>query len=234
MRENSFGKSALVTCFSDLFAYVCHFQRTLAVAMPAVEEVRARVQTLLAESEQKARELGFSEDEIKLAKFAVCAWIDELMMNVNWPHREAWKRNLLQTEYFKTTNAGEEFFHHLNRLRPEQNDVREVFYLCLCLGFRGRYCHPGDELIISQLKQAQLNFLIGAQKGDFRTRVLIPDAYPPEDEASSLLLAEKEKKVSREMMILAAAPAFLFLILFIVYTFVLKGRVDDILGPLLG
>ena len=84
------------------------------------------------------------------------------------------------------------------------------------------------------MKQAQLNFLVGAQRGDFRTRVLIPDAYPPDDEASSLLLAEKEKKVSKEMMILAAAPAFLFLILFIVYTFVLKGRVDDILGPLLG
>ncbi len=227
-------KGVYVSCFSDLFAYICRFQKILSTSAPGVDEVRARVQTLLTEGEQKCKELSLPDGDIRLAKFALCAWIDELMMNANWPHRETWKRSLLQTEYFKTTNAGEEFFEHLNHLRPDQNDVREVFYLCLCLGFRGRYCHAGDELIISQLKQAQLNFLVVGAKSDFRSRILFPDAYPPENETDALLLAEKEKKVSKEMMLLAASPAFLFLILFLVYTFVLKGRVDDILGPLLG
>ena len=84
------------------------------------------------------------------------------------------------------------------------------------------------------IKEAQLNFLRGYSKGDLTTRTLFPGAYPPSDESDSLLLAEKEKKASREMIFLAASPAILFLILFVVYVFVLKGSIEDILGPILG
>jgi type VI protein secretion system component VasF len=56
----------------------------------------------------------------------VLSWIDEMFLNSNWPQRNQWQHMMLT--YYGTLNAGEEFFRH---------DVREIYYLCLSLGFQG-------------------------------------------------------------------------------------------------
>ena len=44
----------------------------------------------------------------------------------------------------------------LERLRPEQSAVREIFYCCLGLGFRGCYClGREDELRLAQIRHTQ-------------------------------------------------------------------------------
>ena len=95
------------------------------------------------------------------ACFAVIAWADEtILKHSTWKHHAEWNALPLQLEYFQTRNAGEEFFERLERLRPEQKAIREVYYLCLGLGFSGRYfLGLEDELKLNQIRHEQARHL---------------------------------------------------------------------------
>ena len=229
------SSSPLVEAYSNLIAYICHVTRTLADNPPMPEDVRSRISNLLATGDQAAQAMGIPSADIRQARFALCAFIDELLMNKSWPGQNFWKRSLLQTQYFQTTNAGEEFFSNLNALRPEQNWVREIYYLCLCMGFKGRYCKPGDEAVLARLRGAELAAIKRPdQPGLGDPAPLFPEGYPAKDEAESLLLGKGLSGPERSQILLAAIPPGFFLILFLVYSFVLSGVSDDILGPVFG
>ena len=227
-------KGTLVDAYSELFAYVCHLKRFLTTSSVPPEEVRARIQDLLSVGDQRAKKKSAGDQDVRLVRFALCAWIDEYLINISWDGRESWKRGLLQTQYFQTTNAGEEFFSYLNSLQPDQQSVRAIYYHCLCLGFRGRYCRPGDDNIIKQLIESQLAALDNTRwHGLFDTAPLFDEGYPFEHEEPGVL-GHGSGGIDRGRILLAAGPAVCFLVLFLIYTFVLSGMAEDILGPILG
>jgi type IV/VI secretion system ImpK/VasF family protein len=89
------------------------------------------------------------------------AWADEtILKHSTWKHHHEWNALPLQLEYFQTRNAGEEFFERLERLRAEQKAVREVYYICLGLGFSGQYfLGMEDELKLNQMRHEQAKLL---------------------------------------------------------------------------
>ncbi len=57
-----------------------------------------------------------------------------------WPLKDNWADKPLQLAYFNDFAAGEEFYNRIDTLRgAKKNAVLEVYYLCLALGFRGKY-----------------------------------------------------------------------------------------------
>src|SRR5262249_38221145 len=76
------------------------------------------------------------------AKFALVAFVDELVLTNESPVREQWYKFPLQFEYFREQLAGEKFFERLDGMlgRAEMEaDVIELYYLCLLLNYKGRY-----------------------------------------------------------------------------------------------
>ncbi|RNC71728.1 MAG: DotU family type IV/VI secretion system protein [Desulfuromonadales bacterium] len=213
----------LTDCFMELLAYAIHFLRTAAVRQPPYGEVRKEIDLLLAQSESAFRRCSFSRDEYELARFAVCAWIDEAVLSSAWSEKGLWLREQLQRLHYNTTEAGEEFFDRLNALGLHQREVREVFYLCLALGFTGKYCKPGDEYQLEQVKTAQLKLLVGSSVGlpSLERTELFPEAYP----AAAPTLAPARRRLGFSPLVAAccAGPAVLFIILFLVYRFTLSG-----------
>ena len=105
-------------------------------------DLRARVHALLQETEQRATTLRYPEKQIKDVKFALAAFVDETVLNTNSPLREEWEKFPLQLEYFEEHLAGVKFFERLEGLIKEiktQADVVEIYYLCMLLGFKGKY-----------------------------------------------------------------------------------------------
>src|SRR5512134_2118281 len=135
--DGAAARGAIASCFHELLVYALLLKATCARKQPPVGEVRETLRELLNRSAQRMRALGIDPRDYDEARFAVCAWVDETILNMPWTHREEWLKSLLQSELYNTTKAGEEFFDRLNQLRPDQNHVREVYYLCLCLGFIG-------------------------------------------------------------------------------------------------
>ncbi len=225
---------SMIESYSELFAYICHLRGAISQTDLTADEVRATVENLLARGDQAAKAAGATEETLKLARFALCAWIDELLMNANWKGRDQWSRGLLQTKYFQTTNAGEEFFSYLSSLPQSERAVQEIYYLCLCLGFKGRYCQPGDEKVIGDLKDSLLSSLKSPDTpAPTGPAPLFKEGYP-QDTAEAQLLGKGPGGLDKGQIILAAAPPALFLVLFLIYIFVLKGVTNDILGPILG
>ncbi|OQY29380.1 MAG: hypothetical protein B6244_03980 [Candidatus Cloacimonetes bacterium 4572_55] len=91
--------------------------------------LRMKLNSILRNFENDAKDVSYEHEEIENAKFALISMMDE---KVNWTQQP------LQLEHFNTPNAGEEFFERMEKVRGN-SQVLEVFYLCLSLGFKGKY-----------------------------------------------------------------------------------------------
>lgn len=218
----------LSDCFIEEMAYVRGLVATLATGQPAYDEVRDEIRRLLSESGAHPSAAHFPPEAYDEARFAVCAWIDEEILASSWTERSQWLRDQLQRLHYNTTDAGEEFFRRLGRLAPDDREVREVYYLCLALGFTGRYCHPGDEPLLEQLKAAQLKLLLGdCALPSGAGAALFPEAHPRRKASGGSGLSRGQAPLATAACL--AAPLFLFLILFLIYRFTLSGVSENFL-----
>jgi len=88
----------------------------------------------------------------ELAKFAMVAWIDDMLIEAPWEGRLWWKENALEVEIFNTRERATRFYEKAQEAaRMTRRDALEVFYVCVVLGFRGLYRDPQAALLASQL-----------------------------------------------------------------------------------
>lgn len=105
-------------------------------------EMRHTVDAWLKEMEARGTQLGYKETQLQDAKFALAAFVDEAVLTGGFAVRNEWERYPLQLEYFKEQFAGIKFFERLDKLLKNAEadaDVIEVYYLCMLLGFKGKY-----------------------------------------------------------------------------------------------
>jgi type VI secretion system protein ImpK len=117
-------------------------------AVQNAEAFRAHVKDSLRAAAQDAVARGYSQEDVQLALYAMVAFIDESVMNCQQPVFSDWSRLPLQEELFGGHVAGESFFDNLQRVLSRTDftqaaDLLEVFYLCLLLGYKGRYAVSG-------------------------------------------------------------------------------------------
>ena len=212
-----------------LIVYVCFFKKNAESRQPSYEQVRADVLRLLSDSETCMKEGGFSPDDYGLARFMVCAWVDEVVLSSCWNQRNLWQREQLQRIFYNTVEAGEEAFEKLNSLGFHQSQVREVYYVCLALGFKGRFIHPGDEYLLDQLKVSNLKLLMGSSVGSLSLeRVeLFPDGYPAG--GMGIVPAKRKFRFSVPVIVALAGPLALLCILYLIYRFALGGIAENFL-----
>jgi type VI secretion system protein ImpK len=213
----------LIDCFMNLFAYVTFLGKSRSEKQSSYDQVRADIRRLITQSESCLENETVSREDYDMARFAVFAWIDETIMKSSWHEKQHWQREQLQRLYYQTADAGEIFFERLNMLGPHQRDVREVYYLCLALGFLGQYCNEGDEYLLEQLKSSNLKLLMGSSIGmpSLDKRELFPEAYPAESAEASPL--KSRRRFSPFTLICLCSPVVVYGILFLIYRFVLSN-----------
>jgi type VI secretion system protein ImpK len=120
-------------------------------AVQNADAFRAHIKDSLRRAAQEAIEFGYAQEDVQLALYAVVAFIDESILNSGQPVFADWPRQPLQEELFGGHVAGESFFDNLQRVMARTDFIRaadllEVFYLCLLLGYKGRYAVSGGDL----------------------------------------------------------------------------------------
>ena len=133
-------KKTLADISSGSLMLILQLRATNDYGDPAT--LKTRVVEMFDDFERNARSAGVDNEKIKLAKFALVAFLDETIISSGWQRKDEWLTEPLQIKLFDTFNAGEEFFTNLNSLRQRSSsnkDVLEVYYLCLTLGFKGMY-----------------------------------------------------------------------------------------------
>jgi type VI secretion system protein ImpK len=162
--------------FADLMAFVILFRSSCDKQPPEQSEVREKILALASAQEERVKAAGVSDGSFREARFAVFSWVDEMILTSAWPQRARWQHLMLS--YYNTFNAGEEFFQHLQDLPAHAHDVREIYYLCLGLGFLGQHAFGNGPSEVAKLKQS-LYRQLSAGKGDIRANYarLFPEAY---------------------------------------------------------
>lgn len=78
--------------------------------------------------------------------YALVGLADEVVLTSGWEHSPAWRQALLEERFYNSQEAGSRFFELVNNLDQAPQDVVAIFYLCLALGFSGRYAPADPEL----------------------------------------------------------------------------------------
>ena len=186
---------------------------------------RTHMRNALGSAESDAVSKGYSPDDVRLATFAMVAFLDESVLNSSNPAFAEWPRLPLQEEMFGHHMAGEIFFQNAEKLlsRPDAHntaDVLEIYLLCLLLGYQGRYSLAGLELLrpIMDTVGEKIRRIRGVPS-EFS-----PSWAPPKETVN---VSAKDVWVGRLLMI-AVTTAVAVLLLFVGYKLLLGSGVSSL------
>lgn len=131
--------------------------------------------THLRTIENKAQKLGYPSDIILAVRFYLSALIDELILNTAWGKNSEWETVNLINTFQRETHRSDRFFEILahEKKDPEKNiDVIELAYICLRLGFQGKYRQSGNLFELKKISDETYH-LIEKIRGEFSKKILL-------------------------------------------------------------
>ena len=96
----------------------------------------------LKQFENQARAREVVDEQVNTARYLLCTMLDEFVLGTPWGARSRWGQHSLLSQFYNETSGGENCFAMLQRMLEapaEYLDVLELFYLCVSLGFEGKY-----------------------------------------------------------------------------------------------
>jgi type VI secretion system protein ImpK len=131
-------------------------------------ELHERVTRELRHFERRARDGGIAMELVRPAHYALCAGIDDVVLNTPWGATSDWASHSLVVTFHPGVRSGDQFFDQLRQLRKDPDrflPTIELMYLCLSLGFMGRYRQSqadGGEL---ERLRSETHAIIAARRG---------------------------------------------------------------------
>lgn len=177
------------------------------------EQLSAEIDTLIAQARTGALKEGIELPRFQDALFPVMAWADEhISRSRAWGGDHAWQGFLLQRRYFKTALAGREFFERLEQLPSTDQDLREVYLLCLSLGFQGRYSLAANSSELANIRVGEYRTL---QQHDpelaANASELFPHAYQSSRDTGTGRRGFRRGVSTRRLMFILIPPLILLL-----------------------
>ncbi|MEE4217173.1 MAG: type IVB secretion system protein IcmH/DotU [Xanthomonadales bacterium] len=120
--------------------------------------------------EASAQRAGIETETIFTARYVLCTTVDEFVLLTPWGANSIWHNQSLLRVFHRETSGGERFFLLLKHLEkdPAKNiDLLELMYVCLALGFQGRYRVESGGAASLEAVRENLYRVIRNQRGDF-------------------------------------------------------------------
>ena len=92
--------------------------------------------------EQEARDKGVPLEQLRPAHYALCASLDDIVLNTPWGSSGTWSQRSLVSTFHQEVRSGERFFDVLKQMSDNPGrflPVIELMYICMSLGFIGQY-----------------------------------------------------------------------------------------------
>jgi type VI secretion system protein ImpK len=118
--------------------------QTLRVASPPgnVVDLRGKLIDMVKDFDAACARYNVADMERNIANYALCAVIDECVQMTPWGGSASWAQQSLLIHFHRENWGGEKFFDILNRIAgtpAKYQQLLELFYVCLALGFMGRF-----------------------------------------------------------------------------------------------
>jgi type VI secretion system protein ImpK len=180
------------------------------------EDFRVRMKQALAEVESTAARRGYAAEDVKESSFAVVAFLDEAILTAPDDNATNWVGKSLGEELYDQRSAGELFFKRLETLRANRDsqdlaEILEVFYLCLLLGYEGRFAGGarGELLQIMANLRDRIERILG------REAEFSPDRTLPEEPQQQQIVIDP---VNRQIRLFALAALVFGILCYVGFT----------------
>lgn len=120
--------------------------------------------------ESQAKAAGAAPENIIAARYVLCTLLDETAASTPWGGSGMWAKHSLLVLFHNETWGGEKFFLLLSKLaeNPTANrDLLELMYICLALGFEGRYRVIDNGRAQLEALRERLAQILGKARGEY-------------------------------------------------------------------
>lgn len=147
----------LALIFQEIITVIARL-RAGRLRFDGIQVFRNQIRSAIDAAQKDALRRGYTQEDVKVAIFAVIVFLDESILNSRSPVFADWQSKPLQFELFGTDEGGEIIFRNIDRLLGQKDseslaDLLEVHQLVLALGLRGRYSASGTTAEIGHILQ---------------------------------------------------------------------------------
>lgn len=139
--ENLFvGPDALAAAAAPLLQLMARLRNT--ANPPESGDLRERTVRQIKRFEQECRDKGVPLEQLRPAHYALCASLDDVVLNTPWGNSGSWHERSLVSTFHQEVRSGERFFDVLKQMCDNPGKflpVIKLMYLCMSLGFVGQY-----------------------------------------------------------------------------------------------
>lgn len=131
-----------------------------------VEGLRRKAVESVQAFESQARAAGVDPNDVTIARYVICTFLDSAIFQTPWGGQTVWGSRSLLLTFHNEAHGGEKFFTILDRLRQDPArylNLLELQYICLALGFQGKYRLEQNSRAVVQTVQDDLYRLIRAR-----------------------------------------------------------------------
>jgi type VI secretion system protein ImpK len=134
------GLNPLVRAASPLLLLAGRLRQSPAHA--DVAGLRRQVVDEIRRFEARARASGAAPEVVMAGRYVLCATVDEAVLSTPWGGHSEWAQQSLLVALHREAWGGQKFFEMLDRISAQADrhiDLIELQYLCLSVGFAGKY-----------------------------------------------------------------------------------------------
>lgn len=133
------GMNQLNACATPLFSLISRIRNRAQHMDP--NKLRNSVVAEIRAFENRALQAGIDAQNVKVARYAICATLDDVVLNTPWGGQSVWAQKSMVGTFHRETVGGDRFYDLLARLEKDSAtniELLEFMYQCLSLGFEGR------------------------------------------------------------------------------------------------
>lgn len=104
--------------------------------------LKDRLTSEIKRFEHRALQDGAESSQVMAARYVLCTALDEAVVTTPWGNESEWSQMSLLSSFHNETFGGEKFFQLLERLSRDpvkHLPMLELMYICMSLGFEGKY-----------------------------------------------------------------------------------------------
>mgnify|MGYP001547923498 FL=1 len=218
------GMNPLIAAANPLLNIVLQLRATLQHPDPS--DLRDYIAQNIKIFEIRARTAGVAPEKIIAARYALCTLLDETAASTPWGSG-IWAKHSLLVMFHSEAWGGEKFFQLLSKLaeNPEANrDLLEFMYVCLTLGFEGRYRVIENGKAHLDALRERLAQLLGKERGEYE-RDLSPHWQ-------AALIKRAKILALLPVWVLAALCGLIMLTAYFAFSFQLNDKSDPVFSQI--
>jgi len=130
----------LLSLSSDIFKQIDVLQNSYDIG--SLSEVRTSLIDDINYFTDASGKKGIENSQVMLARYILSTFCDELICTTYWGKDNNWANSSLLGHFYNETYGGDKFFQILDQLLrapAKYINLLELMYICLSLGFEGKY-----------------------------------------------------------------------------------------------